>query len=61
MDSLLYEYDYYFAVPPPTVETIGPMNIIDGQPTTFVCIVTAASGNISVHWLDENGKMIHLT
>ena len=43
-------------VPPPTVDVTAPESVEDGQPAVFRCSVTASSANITVYWLDENGK-----
>ena len=45
-------------VPPPVVGISVPPSVEDGQPATFRCTVTGSSANITVYWLDENGKYI---
>ena len=46
------------AVPPPTIETYGPMNIADGESTIFICIATSFSDNITVSWFNDGGESV---
>lgn len=47
-------------VPPPTIETFGPMNITDGESTIFICTATSFSDNITVSWLDDGGESVQI-
>jgi hypothetical protein len=59
---LLWNTPLYFSwtvlVPPPAVDVTAPASVQDGESATFGCIVRAFSANITVFWLDGNGKMI---
>ena len=48
-------------VPPPTIETFGPMNIVDGEPAIFICTATSFSDNITVSWLDDDGELVQIS
>ena len=41
---------------PPAVDITAPASVQDGEPAIFGCTVSASSANITVFWLDRNGK-----
>jgi hypothetical protein len=51
-------FSWTVLVPPPAVDVAAPASVQDGESATFGCIVRASSANITVFWLDGNGKMI---
>lgn len=59
--TLFSLHEYNIIVPPPTIQIIGPMNIVDGESATFICTATSSfSDNITVSWLDDGGESVKI-